>query len=78
SSLPAADDGQTLTLRWTHHEGGLHRVGFEGEGFHFDNEGPSHEVVKMTFDSNYSAYLSQSLRVCKGLKLCGFVRETFF
>ncbi|MEM7435815.1 MAG: ergothioneine biosynthesis protein EgtB, partial [Myxococcota bacterium] len=49
SSLPAADDGQTLTLRWTHHEGGLHRVGFEGEGFHFDNEGPSHEVLLQPF-----------------------------
>ncbi|GGY57134.1 ergothioneine biosynthesis protein EgtB [Parvularcula lutaonensis] len=28
--------------RWVSFEGGLHEVGFEGAGFHFDNEGPRH------------------------------------
>jgi ergothioneine biosynthesis protein EgtB len=36
--------------RWVGHEGGIRRVGFEGDGFHFDNEGPAHEVLLQPFE----------------------------
>ncbi len=29
-------------LGWVTHEGGLVEIGYEGDGFHFDNEGPRH------------------------------------
>ncbi len=31
-------------IKWFRHEAGLHAVGHEGNEFHFDNEGPSHQV----------------------------------
>lgn len=36
--------------RWMSHDGGIQRVGFEGDGFHFDNEGPAHEVLLQPFE----------------------------
>ncbi|MEC8422951.1 MAG: SUMF1/EgtB/PvdO family nonheme iron enzyme, partial [Myxococcota bacterium] len=35
--------------RWVPFGGGLHRVGHDGEGFAFDNEGPSHPVFVEDF-----------------------------
>ena len=31
-------------VRWMSHDGGLREIGFEGEGFSYDNEGPRHRV----------------------------------
>ena len=36
-------------LRWKGYEEGIHRIGYEGEGFHFDNEGPRHRVFLDAF-----------------------------
>ena len=38
--------------QWIYHEGGLTEIGFEGEGFCFDNEGPSHRVWLEPFELN--------------------------
>lgn len=37
------------TARWQSHEGGLVNIGYDGEGFHFDNEGPAHRVYLEPF-----------------------------
>jgi len=34
---------------WIGHEGGVTRIGHDGDGFAFDNEGPSHEVLLSPF-----------------------------
>ena len=34
---------------WTTHPGGIGRIGFQGEGFHYDNEGPAHRVLLEPF-----------------------------
>jgi ergothioneine biosynthesis protein EgtB len=34
---------------WIGHEGGVARIGHDGDGFAFDNEGPSHEVLLSPF-----------------------------
>ncbi|MEM9731257.1 MAG: ergothioneine biosynthesis protein EgtB, partial [Myxococcota bacterium] len=47
--LPPAEDPQSLALRWSYHEGGVSQVGHEGDGFHFDNEGPRHDVLVRPF-----------------------------
>lgn len=36
-------------LSWLEVAGGVYEVGFRGEGFHFDNEGPAHEVLLRGF-----------------------------
>ena len=36
--------GPALQLGWRTFAGGLHSIGFGGEGFRFDNEGPRHDV----------------------------------
>jgi ergothioneine biosynthesis protein EgtB len=41
---PPAGTG-ALPLRWIEHPGGRARIGHGGEGFSFDNEGPSHEIL---------------------------------
>lgn len=43
-------DSKSRPARWSSHEGGIQRVGFEGDGFHFDNEGPAHEVLLQPFE----------------------------
>lgn len=40
----ATPGGRAATLRWHDFEGGLVRIGAEGEGFHYDNEAPRHQV----------------------------------
>ncbi len=44
--LPAAGGRRH---RWLEHEGGIVAVGHPGEGFHFDNEGPRHDVLLQPF-----------------------------
>ena len=36
-------------LTWSEHPGGVARIGHTGDGFHFDNEGPSHRVFHEPF-----------------------------
>jgi ergothioneine biosynthesis protein EgtB len=36
--------GDPSSVRWQAFDGGLVTIGFHGEGFHFDNEGPAHRV----------------------------------
>jgi ergothioneine biosynthesis protein EgtB len=44
--VPAAETRRVdlPPLRWRRHEEGLHWIGHQGAGFHFDNEGPRHRV----------------------------------
>ncbi len=42
----AADPGP---LEWRDYEGGVYSIGYAGEGFHFDNEGPRHDVLLEPF-----------------------------
>jgi ergothioneine biosynthesis protein EgtB len=41
---PRADRGDADAAGWKSVTGGIHRVGFDGNGFSFDNESPSHRV----------------------------------
>ena len=43
SERPSA--GAVAELRWTDVRGGVHTIGFEGDGFCFDNEGPRHQTL---------------------------------
>jgi ergothioneine biosynthesis protein EgtB len=43
-AAPARRLSDTTPLAWRDFEGGLRRVGHEGAGFAFDNEGPRHKV----------------------------------
>ena len=38
-----------VDLQWINFEGGIHKVGHDGNGFAFDNEGPRHEVLLPAF-----------------------------
>jgi ergothioneine biosynthesis protein EgtB len=38
-----------VAARWVSHDGGLLDIGFEGEGFSYDNEGPRHRVYLEPF-----------------------------
>jgi ergothioneine biosynthesis protein EgtB len=40
---------EAAPLRWVAFEGGVHRIGHEGEGFSYDNEGPRHRVFLEPF-----------------------------
>jgi ergothioneine biosynthesis protein EgtB len=48
---PAPDEEPTGVppLRWVDHPGGRVRLGHEGPGFSFDNEGPAHDVLLRPF-----------------------------
>ncbi|MEW8499585.1 MAG: ergothioneine biosynthesis protein EgtB, partial [Candidatus Thiodiazotropha taylori] len=37
--------GQSRPVRWLEQTGGIHEIGFAGEGFAFDNETPRHQVL---------------------------------
>ena len=45
------DDGRFPEVRplWREHPGGIVKVGHDGSGFAFDNEGPSHDVLLQPF-----------------------------
>ncbi|MBN9521417.1 ergothioneine biosynthesis protein EgtB [bacterium] len=49
---PPADAprGDAASLQWEHHEPGLRRVGYDGAGFAFDNEGPRHHAYVAAFE----------------------------
>jgi ergothioneine biosynthesis protein EgtB len=46
--LPSADD-PTPPLRWHQFDAGVRRIGHDGDGFAFDNEGPAHRVFLEPF-----------------------------
>ena len=46
----AAPAGEARPLGWVRFEEGLSTVGWDGEGFAFDNEGPAHRVWLNTFE----------------------------
>ncbi|MCG7983214.1 MAG: ergothioneine biosynthesis protein EgtB [Candidatus Thiodiazotropha lotti] len=37
--------GQSRSVRWLEQAGGIHEIGFAGEGFAYDNETPRHQVL---------------------------------
>ena len=37
--------GPVPTLGWVEHAGGIVEIGHDGDGFHFDNEGPRHQAL---------------------------------
>ena len=41
--------GKPSRLEWVKFAGGLREIGYAGEGFHFDNEGPRHEALVHPF-----------------------------
>ncbi|MDJ0942553.1 MAG: ergothioneine biosynthesis protein EgtB [Kiloniellales bacterium] len=41
--------GRAAAASWIGFDGGLHEIGHEGEGFHFDNEGPRHRVLLRSY-----------------------------
>jgi ergothioneine biosynthesis protein EgtB len=45
----AAHRGIIAPLQWTEYPGGIHSIGYEGDGFSFDNETPRHEVLLQPF-----------------------------
>ncbi|HZR38138.1 MAG TPA: ergothioneine biosynthesis protein EgtB [Nevskia sp.] len=45
AAAPEAGPGAAPPLRWHDIPRGIHAVGHRGTGFHFDNEGPAHEVL---------------------------------
>jgi len=47
NALTASGDVQSMA--WIPFDGGLHRIGHDGEAFAYDNEGPSHQVVIGSF-----------------------------
>jgi ergothioneine biosynthesis protein EgtB len=49
SERPPPAPSASTPLTWTEHPGGVYRIGHEGEGFSFDNEGPRHEALLRPF-----------------------------
>ncbi len=45
SPAPAAKPVTAPKCQWSEVEGGIYRIGHEGEDFAFDNEGPAHEAL---------------------------------
>lgn len=48
-NLPAPDSQHSVTEKFLEFAGGTHSIGFEGEGFHFDNEEGRHTVYLEPF-----------------------------
>jgi formylglycine-generating enzyme required for sulfatase activity len=44
TELGASQESRPVGGGWRHHHGGLVAIGHAGEGFHFDNEAPRHQV----------------------------------
>ncbi len=57
----------TTQLAWRAHEGGLHEIGHDGNGFAFDNEGPRHKV--------YLAPFAMASRLVTNAEYLAFVRD---
>jgi len=43
--VPVADSNGAPELEWIEYPGGIQSLGWDGEGFAFDNEGPVHDVL---------------------------------
>jgi len=43
-------DGTVGPVAWHSFDGGLVEIGYEGDGFHFDHEGPRHQVFLQPFE----------------------------
>src|SRR5262249_2617332 len=51
AALPrGASASAPAPLRWIAFDGGVRELGFSGDGFAFDNEGPRHEVLLAPFE----------------------------
>ncbi|WP_375291664.1 ergothioneine biosynthesis protein EgtB [Qipengyuania sp.] len=48
-SEPELEQAPSRSEDWTHHPGGIARVGHQADGFAFDNEGPAHRVLLEPF-----------------------------
>ncbi|HEV2149698.1 MAG TPA: ergothioneine biosynthesis protein EgtB [Longimicrobiaceae bacterium] len=46
----AGSAAAAVPLEWVRFDGGIHRIGHEGEGFAYDNEGPRHRVFLEPFE----------------------------
>lgn len=44
-----ASKSQGRAMRWLSHDGGISGIGHRGDAFHYDNEGPAHEVLLPPF-----------------------------
>ncbi len=49
TSTPREPSPEAPPLQWNEHPGGVARIGHEGDGFAFDNEGPRHRVFHEPF-----------------------------
>jgi len=49
SPAPARENRAAPALDWIEHDGGIVRVGHDGNGFAFDNESPAHDVLLRPF-----------------------------
>jgi formylglycine-generating enzyme required for sulfatase activity len=49
SESVVADAGDN-TVAWQRWAGGLHAIGWDGQGFAYDNEGPRHQVMVPSFE----------------------------
>lgn len=49
STVHAPPPGDIPPMRWLSHEGGLVPIGFGGDGFSYDNEGPRHQTYLQPF-----------------------------
>jgi ergothioneine biosynthesis protein EgtB len=47
---PVAPVAPTAAAGWVGCEGGVHEIGHDGDGFHFDNEAPRHRVLLEAFE----------------------------
>jgi ergothioneine biosynthesis protein EgtB len=45
-----AESKTAANERWVRFDGGIRRMGHEGDGFTFDNEGPAHDVLLQDFE----------------------------
>ena len=50
SDLPASPTTPPPALRWQHFDTAIRSMGYRGEGFHFDNEAPRHDVLVPGFE----------------------------
>jgi ergothioneine biosynthesis protein EgtB len=49
-AAPGHSSSHPVALHWQHFEGGLFQIGYDGDGFYFDNEKPRHTVYLQPFE----------------------------
>ena len=65
--LESGETGESSPARWIPLEGGIHSIGTDGPEFHYDNEGPRHEVLlrpyalsaRLTTNAEYLAFVEE-------------------